>query len=190
MHDVSGIVVVHHDLERYLELLAIMQGRSVVIGDAPGSVVEVDAIVKFTTLHVTAQFGELEPAPRRLTASPRKWPGLYDLAVISELAQFERGRHARKTGTNDDDLCAGGAAVKGRRIVPRGRDANTPRVHSGQEHRRSASRSQILKKGPAIQAARTVAAGGAARAVSIWGLFVGHAEVVRPFQKLILRSPW
>ncbi len=158
-----------------------MQGRSVVIGDAPGSMVEVDAIVKFTTLHLTAQFGELEPAPRRLTASPRKRPGFYDLAIISELAQFERGRHARKTGTNDDDLCAGGAPVKGRRIVPRGRDANSPCVHSGQEHCRSAGCREILKKGPAIQAARTV--------VSIWGLFVGHAEVVRPFQKLILRSP-
>jgi hypothetical protein len=140
------VVVVHHDLERDVELLRVVQGRLVVERDAPRAVVDVQAVVEAARLRLAAQLLQCEALARRLAASAREGPRFQHLDLVAELAQFIRRRHAGQARAEDDDLLAPAAAGQCRRGIDLGRDPDAPGVHRIEQQGRTANHCRPVEK--------------------------------------------
>src|SRR5271168_5667501 len=90
------VIELDERLKRDTEPLAIIQQRAMVIGNAPGPRIEIEALFEFAGLGRAAQFGEAVAAAQRPVASARTAVELQHLDLVARLAQFQRGRHPGK----------------------------------------------------------------------------------------------
>src|SRR6185312_4746852 len=84
-------------LERDIELLAVIQQRDVVIGNAHRTGIDVEALVELAMLGETAQFLDGVAAANGDVTSARLALIFQDLNLVASAAEFERRRETSQT---------------------------------------------------------------------------------------------
>ena len=109
----QGVVVeLDEGFERDAEALAVIEQGAVMIGNSPGTRIEIEAFLKAAGLCRAAKFGKTVAAAQRPVASAGTAVEFEDLDLVAGCAQFERGRHAREARAEDQHGCAFDVAAR------------------------------------------------------------------------------
>ncbi len=147
--DVGGVIVIDHDLERHIEVLGVIERRAMVVGNAPGTDVDIETIIEIAGLGVHAHLLGDEAFPRRLGAAAGKGAGFENGHLVAELRELVGRCRARVTGAEDQDLLALARTAKFRGTFGGGRGGDSESVHSGKNRGGSPDAAQLLEKAPA-----------------------------------------
>src|SRR6185369_15042615 len=102
-----GVVIdLHKGFECDAKLPAVVKHGMVVVGDAPGTGVEVLALGEAAVLHAAAQLGEGVATAYRPAASTGTLVVFQDRDLVAGIAQFERRNHAGQAGAENQHAAA------------------------------------------------------------------------------------
>ena len=88
-------------LERDAEALAIIEQGAVMIGNSPRPGIEIEAFFEVAGLRRAAELRKTVAAAQRPVAAAGAAVEFQDLDLVAGRAQFQCGRHAGKTGAED-----------------------------------------------------------------------------------------
>jgi hypothetical protein len=133
--EVRALAVWKEDFRQHLQLVAVAQGRLVVMRDPHRPGIEVQAVVERRGLWGTVLFAD-GPATNRETAAAGARSRLEDAAVVAPLAKLVGHRHAGKSAAENHHPDAGHAAnkAKGRLLHRSGEKSQAGHRLVGQRH--------------------------------------------------------
>src|ERR1700722_13214246 len=100
---IAGEIDLREGLERHLEALAIIEHRPMVIGNAPRTRVQIQALRELHVLREAAELRIRVAAIQRPVAASGSIVVFEYLHFVAGVAQLERGGHACQTGTQDQN---------------------------------------------------------------------------------------
>ena len=97
-----GVVVeLDEGFQRHVEPAAVIEQCAMMMGNPPRAGIEVEPLLELAGLLEAAEFGKAVAAADRPVAAASAAVEFEDLDLVAGLAQFQRRRHARKPGAED-----------------------------------------------------------------------------------------
>src|SRR5882757_7444198 len=135
-----GVVIhLNERLERDIELPAIVEHAVVMVGNAPGTRVEIKSRVELTALRRAAEFSVRVAAAQRPATAAGAVVVFEHLDAVARLAQFVRRHHSGEAGPQDENRSSLRIAVEPDRPCI-GRLRSQAEARHGTVHRRPAGR--------------------------------------------------
>ena len=131
------VIELDERLERDVKAFAIIEDRTMMIGNPPRPGIEIKSLLEFAGLRGAAELGKRVAATQCPVAPSRTAIEFQDLNLVARLAQLQRRRHAGQTGAEDQDGCASDIAGKRNRTFVGGIRSEAEARH-GLIHRRAA----------------------------------------------------
>ncbi len=178
--DVRVVVVVDENLQRYAELARVVEHRLVVVGQPPGAVVDVEAVVEGAGLGLPAELGQPEALARGLGAAAGEGSRLQHHHVVARVGELVGRGQARHPRAQDDDALAAAAGEARRRRHGRF-DAEPQSAHARHQQRRAPDAAQLLQEQAPRQGAGRRRRIGHAVTFYGWEEEVGGADEARVF---------
>jgi hypothetical protein len=104
--NIRVLINLHERLERHAEPFTVIEHRAVMVGDAPGARIYVEAIIESTILHRSTHFGEAVATSNRPGAAAGAVVLLQDRNIVARASQLHGGHHPGDARTEDQDAGA------------------------------------------------------------------------------------